>query len=70
VINTATQQLLYQFHITGRVGKPEIQTVPAPLLSEAGAAIFAKMLRPGERLIDAIRDPKPAAPKDNAAPRP
>jgi hypothetical protein len=70
VINTATQQLLYQFHITGRVGKPEIQTVPAPLLSEAGAAIFAKMLRPGERLIDAVRDPKPAAPKDNAAPRP
>jgi hypothetical protein len=70
VINTATQQLLYEFRVTGPASRPDIKTVPSPLLSEAGAMIFDKMLRPGGRLIDALRDEKPPTTGQHTAPAP
>jgi hypothetical protein len=56
-LNEATSKLLYEFHVAGTIGKPEITTVPAPILSKAGAAIFGKMLSPPKdaHLLDALR---------------
>lgn len=56
-LNEATSKLLYEFHVTGTIGKPEIATVPAPIVSKAGAAIFGKMLSPPKdaHLLDALR---------------
>jgi hypothetical protein len=60
VLNSATKTLLYEFRVGGTVGKPQITTVPAPVLSDATAKLFGKMIAPpkDEQLIDAVREKK------------
>jgi hypothetical protein len=55
MVNTATKTLLYEFHVTGLIGAPKIDTVPTPVLTEGVAKIFGKMLR-GEKLSDDAED--------------
>jgi hypothetical protein len=47
MLNTATRTLLYQFHVTGRIGEPKVTAVPAPVLTEGVAKLFGSMLRGG-----------------------
>jgi hypothetical protein len=49
LINTATKTLLYEFHVTGRVGEPKVTPVPVPVLTEGVAKLFGSMVR-GERV--------------------
>jgi hypothetical protein len=49
LINTATKTLLYEFHVTGRVGEPRVTAVPVPVLTEGVAKLFGSMAR-GERI--------------------
>ena len=47
IINTATRKLLYEFRITGDVAKPDVKTVPTPILTDHAAGVFGSMLKPG-----------------------
>ena len=51
MVNTTTKTLLYEFHVTGSIGQPKIETVPTPVLTEGLANMFGKMMR-GEKLGD------------------
>ncbi|HEY7116492.1 MAG TPA: AsmA-like C-terminal region-containing protein [Tepidisphaeraceae bacterium] len=53
MLNTASKTLLYEFHVTGVTGKPKVEPVPAPVLTEGIARLFNTMLK-GERLSDAV----------------
>ncbi|MDQ3439823.1 MAG: hypothetical protein M3478_05680 [Planctomycetota bacterium] len=57
-LNAATRGLLYEFRVRGDVKKPEIKTVPSPVLNEARALLFGQMLgKPKDkRLIDSMKD--------------
>jgi hypothetical protein len=44
VLNAATGTLLYEFRIGGTAASPTFNTVPAPVLSDSGAALFGEML--------------------------
>ena len=57
-LNAATRGLLYEFRVRGDVKKPEIKTVPSPVLNEARAILFGQMLgKPKDkRLIDSLKD--------------
>ena len=48
------------FHVSGTTAHPRIETVPAPILSDAGAALFGRMINPpkNQRLLDAVREKK------------
>jgi uncharacterized protein involved in outer membrane biogenesis len=49
-INSATKQILYEFHVTGPAGKPKIDAVPAPALTKGAAKLFVGMVRAGKDL--------------------
>jgi hypothetical protein len=49
LINTATKTLLYEFHVTGRVGEPKVTAVPAPVLRVGVAKLFGAMVK-GDRI--------------------
>jgi hypothetical protein len=53
LINTATKTLLYEFHVTGRVGEPKVTPVPVPVLTEGVAKLFGSMVR-GERIGEGL----------------
>jgi len=61
VLNTATRQLLYEFRVQGGAKHPSISAVPAPALSDAGAALLGEMLGGGPKakqkrpLIESVR---------------
>jgi hypothetical protein len=44
LLNAATGTLLYEFRIGGTAASPMFSTVPAPVLTDAGAALFGEML--------------------------
>ncbi|MEO6436364.1 MAG: AsmA-like C-terminal region-containing protein, partial [Tepidisphaeraceae bacterium] len=46
ILNSATGALLYEFRIGGTVSDVKIHAVPTPVLSEAAAYVFGKMLDP------------------------
>ena len=48
MLNVATRGLLYEFRVGGKVADPQIKAVPTPVLSEARALIFGRMLRETE----------------------
>jgi hypothetical protein len=55
LLNTATGTLLYEFRVSGNVSeKVNIETVPTPVLTDAAALVFGKMLNPrrGEHPLD------------------
>ncbi len=56
-INGATKKILYEFKVTGTVGKPKIDAVPAPVLTEGAAKLFVGMVRAGKdlNLMEAMR---------------
>lgn len=58
LINTASGKLLYEFRLKGSASSPQIETVPAPILSDAGAILFSRMLRQGENLLELLREKK------------
>jgi hypothetical protein len=60
LLNGATKAILYEFRVSGIVGKPQVSTVPAPVLSDATAKLFGRMIAPpkNEQLIDAVREKK------------
>jgi hypothetical protein len=60
MVNTATQTLLYEFHVTGTTREPKIETIPTPVLTEGVAKIFGAMIK-GEKLGDVV-DGKESAP--------
>jgi len=63
LLNTATSTLLYEFRVGGDLKDVKVTTVPAPVLTDAAATIFGKMLNPkkGERPLDWIKSgEKPA----------
>ena len=45
LVNSATSQLLYEFRVKGEAGKPQITTVPAPILTDSAANLFGLMMR-------------------------
>ena len=45
MVNAATSKLLYQFEVKGKLSDPQIKPVPAPLLTDAAASIFGRMLQ-------------------------
>jgi hypothetical protein len=49
IMNTATRTLLYEFHVTGRLGHPKVTTVPAPVLTEGVAKLLGAMVK-GDRI--------------------
>ena len=53
MLNNASKKLLYEFRVTGTAKKPNIETVPAPVLTEGVARIFGKMMK-GEKLGDSV----------------
>ena len=57
-LNTATRQLLYEFHVSGHIEHPKITTVPAPILTTTAANLFNVMLRGtrADKLGDAIQE--------------
>jgi hypothetical protein len=59
VLSAATSTLLYQFRVTGKVGHPDVQAVPAPVLTDPAALLLGRMVheKPDRKLIDAVRDP-------------
>ena len=64
-LNAATRGLLYEFHVGGDLKKPQIKTVPSPVLNEARAILFGQMLgKPKDkRLIDSLKDDADSAKK-------
>jgi hypothetical protein len=60
ILNAATSTLLYQFRVTGTMGDPNVQTVPAPVLTEPAALLLGRMLqeKPQQKLIESVR-PEP-----------
>ena len=50
------QELLYQFHIVGPADNPKVTPIPAPLLTDSAAKLFAGMLHPNSQtqLMDAV----------------
>jgi hypothetical protein len=58
LLNGASKIFLYEFRIGGRTSKPQVMTVPAPVLSDTAAAIFGQMITPARnrRLIDAVKE--------------
>lgn len=47
LLNTATGTLVYQFRVTGNVhGRMEIVPIPAPILTDAAATVFGRMVSP------------------------
>jgi hypothetical protein len=56
LVNTATSQLLYAFHVTGKTGDPQVQAVPTPILTETAAALFGKMFNGEKDLLDAMHE--------------
>lgn len=61
LVNVATRNLLYQFHVTGQVGNPTVATVPAPLLTRDLAWLFGQMLKPAPEPhpLDWLKTPPP-----------
>jgi hypothetical protein len=55
LINTASSNLLYQFHVTGNVGQPQVTTEPVPVLTEPAAKLFDEMLKGGARLPEVVK---------------
>ena len=55
-LNTATSTLLYEFHVTGPLSKPQLGAVPTPALTEAAAYVFEGMLRHEKDLAKRLRD--------------
>ena len=43
LLNTATSTLLYEFHVTGTLKQPKVETVPAPALTEPAALLLGQM---------------------------
>jgi hypothetical protein len=60
LLNAATSQLIYQFHVTGDTHQPKITPVPVPVLTETAAAIFGKMTKEQKEgdLIASMREKK------------
>jgi hypothetical protein len=58
LLNTASGKLLYQFRVTGDVGKPEVKAVPAPLLTEGAAKLFGEMIKGGGDLLEGVKGEK------------
>lgn len=57
VINAATSELLYEFHVTGHVAHPHVEVVPTPVLTDTAAVLFERMLRGQKDLANSIRPP-------------
>lgn len=58
MLNTASQTLLYEFHVTGKANKPKIETVPAPALTDGVAKVFGAMIK-GDKLGDLFNGSDP-----------
>lgn len=65
LLNTATENLLYSFHVKGKIGQVKVETVPVPALTDGVAYLFTRLAQPrrDERLIDVLR-------KEHAATQP
>lgn len=60
VLGAATSTLLYQFRVSGTVKDPNLQTVPAPVLTDPVALLLGRMVqeKPKGKLIDSVREPQ------------
>jgi hypothetical protein len=58
VVTTATSQLLFEFKVKGNAADPDINAVPAPILTDAGAQLLGKMMHKEDNLLDAIKEKK------------
>ncbi|MGA3066912.1 MAG: AsmA-like C-terminal region-containing protein [Tepidisphaeraceae bacterium] len=58
ILNTATGELFYTFHITGDASNPQVKTVPAPALTEGTARLFGYMMKSTDGgLLNWLRSP-------------
>lgn len=67
ILNAATGTLLYQFRVEGDVKKAVVTTVPTPVLTDAAAFVFERMLAPkkDQRPLDWFRrEPSRAASRE------
>jgi hypothetical protein len=58
LVSAATNQLLFQFKVTGTHSDPRVEAVPSPLLTENLAQLLAKMIRRDVNLLDALKEKK------------
>jgi hypothetical protein len=58
LVGSATSELLYHFRVTGTRDNPQVQTVPAPFITDSAASLFARMMHHDDnsKLIDAVGD--------------
>jgi hypothetical protein len=58
ILNGATKAIFYEFRVGGTTSKPQVTTVPAPVLTDTTAKLFGKMIAPpkGEKLIDQVKE--------------
>lgn len=59
LVNAAQSTLLYKIHVTGTTDHPDVQTVPAPAITDSVALLFGKMLQPDGKphgLLEAVRE--------------
>ncbi|HEX8524074.1 MAG TPA: AsmA-like C-terminal region-containing protein [Tepidisphaeraceae bacterium] len=61
LLNTATSNLLYEFRADGTFSDPRIRPVAAPMLSDAAAFVFGRMVQ-GVRAGELLRTVKTAQP--------
>jgi hypothetical protein len=59
VVNLAAERLLYEFHVTGKMSDPKVAPIAAPILTEAAAEFFGRILHKREGVQGAIRGTKP-----------
>jgi hypothetical protein len=72
MLNKATGTLLYEFRVGGTVKKAEVVAVPTPVLTDAAAFVFGKMMSPpakDQRPLDLIRRDAPASTQPRAETR-
>src|ERR1700722_10562128 len=63
-VEKVSQNVLYNFHVTGVAAKPSIQAVPAPALTAEAQNVFGEMLKPAEADLSQLLDPKEASNSD------
>jgi hypothetical protein len=58
IVSAATNQLLFQFKVSGTCSDPKVDPVPSPIITEHAAQILAKMIRRDVNLLEALKGQK------------
>jgi uncharacterized protein involved in outer membrane biogenesis len=56
LISAATNELLFQFKVTGPAADPKVDAIPSPILTESTAHVLARMIRRDSNLLQALKE--------------